>query len=146
MGKRNYEQKPLAKKDFVVVEELPNEALVYDSAKNRLHALTPIATTVWKNCDGKTTVSNIADKLKMELNDELGEDLTWLSLEELEKNGLLEIPVSIPKTDISRRDLIKRAALAATISLPLITTLIAPSPARAQSVGVGMMEMMEMMT
>ncbi|MGH9768364.1 MAG: PqqD family protein [Blastocatellia bacterium] len=129
MNKRNYEQKPLTKKDFIVVEESLNEALIYDSDKNKLHVLTPVATTVWKSCDGKTSVSEIASKLKAELNDELGADATWLALEELEKNGLLENSLNIPRNGISRRDLIKTAA----VSLPLITTMIAPSPARAQS-------------
>ena len=129
MNKRNYEQKPLTKKDFIVVEESLNETLIYDSDKNKLHVLTPVATTVWKSCDGKTSVSEIARKLKAEMDNEFGADVTWLALEELEKNGLLENPMNIPRNGISRRDLIKTAA----VSLPLITTMIAPSPARAQS-------------
>jgi len=131
VNKRNYEQKPLTKKDFIVVEESLNEALIYDSAQNKLHVLTPVATAVWKSCDGQTSVAEIASKLKAELNDELGEDAAWLALEELEKNGLLENSMNIPRNSISRRALIKTAA----VSLPLITTMIAPSPARAQSVG-----------
>lgn len=144
MNKKDYEQKPGAKKDFIVVEESPNESLIYDSSKNKLHVLTPVATTVWKSCDGKTSVSEIAHKLKAELNNDLGEDVTWLALEELEKSGLLENSVDIPRDSISRRAMIKTAALA--ISLPLVTTLIAPSPARAQTGGMdGMMMMMMMM-
>ena len=145
MNKRNYEQKPLTKKDFIVVEESLNEALIYDSDKNKLHVLTPVATTVWKSCDGKTSVSEIANKLKAELNDEVGADAAWLALEELEKNGLLENSLNIPRNSISRRDLIKTAA----VSLPLITTMIAPSPARAQSavqMGGMMMGMMQTAT
>jgi len=129
MNKSKYEQKPLNKKDFIVVEESPNEALLYDSAKNKLHVLTPVATTVWKSCDGKTSVSEITRKLKADLNNELGEDVTWLALEELGKNGLLENSVNIPRNSVSRRALIKTLA----VSLPLVTTMIAPSPARAQS-------------
>jgi len=144
MNKGKSEQKPLTKKDFIVVEESPNEALIYDSVRNKLHVLTPAATTVWKSCDGKTSVSEIAHKLKAELNNDLGEEVTWLALEELEKNGLLETSVNIPQETISRRGLLKTAALA--ISLPLVTTLIAPSPAHAQSDGMdGMMMMMMMM-
>ncbi len=141
MNNRKNEQMPLAKKDFIVVEESPNEALVYDSSKNKLHVLTPVATTVWKSCDGKTSVSEISSKLNAELNNDLGADVTWLALEELERNELLESPVNIPQESISRRSLIKAVA----ISLPLITTLIAPSPARAQSGDGGMMMMMMMM-
>ena len=141
MNDSKYEQKPCAKKDFVVVEESPNEALVYDSSNNKLHVLTPAATAVWKSCDGKTSVSEIAGKLKAELNDDLGEDVTWLALEELEKCGLLENSVNIPQESVSRRALIKTVA----VSLPLITTLIAPSPARAQTGAGGAGGMMMMM-
>src|SRR5262249_51710290 len=121
------------KKDFIVVEESRNETLIYDSANNKLHVLTPTATAVWKSCDGKTSVSEIASKLKAELNDEIGEDVTWLALEELDKSGLLENSVSIPQGGVSRRALLKTAALTVAVSLPMVTTLIAPPPARAQS-------------
>jgi Coenzyme PQQ synthesis protein D (PqqD) len=131
MSKKNYEQKPLTKKGFIVVEESTNETLIYDSAKNKLHILIPAATVVWKSCDGKTSISEIASKLKAELSDELGEDVSWLALEELEKSGLLESSLTIPQESISRRALMKTAAL--TVALPLVTTVIAPSPAYAQS-------------
>jgi len=133
MNKSKCDQKPLTKKDFIVVEESPNEALIYDSAKNKLHILTPVATTVWKSCDGKTSVSEITHKLKAGLNNDLGEEVTWLALEELEKNGLLETSVNIPQETISRRAVLKTAALTVAVSLPLVTTLMAPSPAHAQS-------------
>src|SRR5262245_29333742 len=115
MDRKTYDQKPLAKKDFIVVEESPNEALIYDSTKNKLHVLTPAATAVWKSSDGKTSVSEITHKMKAELNNELGEDVTWLALEELEKNGLLETDVNIPQESISRRALMKTAALTVAI-------------------------------
>jgi hypothetical protein len=132
---KDYLQKPLTKvgNNHIVVEDLPNEALIYDSSKNKLHALTPIATAVWKRCDGKTSVAEIVRQVEADLNKELGEDVTWLALEELEKNGLLETPVSIPSDSMSRRAMMKTAALAFAISLPLVTTMIAPTPARAQS-------------
>jgi hypothetical protein len=141
MDKRDREQTPLSKKDFLVVEETPNEALIYDSVKNKLHALSPEATTVWKNCDGKTSVSDIARKLKPELSQELSEDVTWLALEELERSGLLEASVSVPQESVSRRAMVKTAAMAFAVSLTFVTTLIAPTPARAQS-GGGMGDMM----
>ena len=143
MDKNNYTQMPLTKKDFLVVEESPNEALIYDSARNKLHVLTPIATSVWKICDGKSNISAITRKLNAELNHELSEDVTWLALEELEKSGLLETSLNIPQETISRRAMVKTAVAAVAISLPLVTTLIAPSPARAESRG-GSDDMSEM--
>lgn len=135
MNSKNLEQKPLAKKDFIVVEESPNEALIYDSAKNKLHMLTPVATAVWKSSDGKTSVSEIAHKLEAELKSDGVEDIAWLALEELDKSGLLENSVSIPQDAISRRAMMKTAALSLAVSTPLVTSLIAPSPAYAQSRG-----------
>ncbi len=133
MNKHIHEQKPLAKNGFILVEESPNESLVYDTANNKVHMLTPVATAVWKSCDGKTSVSEIACKLQSGLNAELGEDVTWLALEEMEKSGLLEHSLNIPQDTISRRAMMKTAAAAVAISLPLVTTLMAPSPAYAQS-------------
>ncbi|MGH9839623.1 MAG: PqqD family protein [Blastocatellia bacterium] len=146
MSERNL-QTPLSKTDFMVVEEMANEVLVYDTVKNKLHVLNPVAAAVWNSCDGKTRVSDIAGKLGAESAGRINEDVAWLALEELEKNGLMESTVDVPQDHISRRAMIRKAAAAATLALPFVTTLIAPSPARAQSDGGGgmMMGMMMMM-
>ncbi|MGH9839624.1 MAG: PqqD family protein [Blastocatellia bacterium] len=133
MSKQNLTQTPLSKKDFMVVEEMANEVLVYDTAKNKLHVLNPAAAAVWNHCDGKTGVSEIAGKLGAESDGRINEDLTWLALEELGKSGLMEGTVDVPQDHISRRAMIKKAAAAAALALPVVTTVIAPSPARAQS-------------
>ena len=131
MHSKNYDQKPIAKKNFVVVEESPNEVLIYDSSINKVHVLTPVASAVWKNSDGNTSVSEISRKLEAELQNDGGDNLTWLALEELEKSGLLESPLNIPQNVVSRRSMMKTAA--AIAALPLVTTIIAPTPALALS-------------
>ncbi len=133
MSEQNLTQTPLSKKDFFVVEEMANEVLVYDTIKHKLHVLNPTAASVWNSCDGKTGIPDIAGKLNAGSDGRINEDVTWLALEELEKNGLMEGTVNVPQDHLSRRAMIKKAAAAAALALPLVTTLIAPSPARAQS-------------
>jgi Coenzyme PQQ synthesis protein D (PqqD) len=133
MSEQNFAQTPLSKKDFMVVEEMPNEVLIYDSTNHKLHVLNPTAAAVWNRCDGQTRVSEIAGKLGAESDGRINKDMTWLALEELEKSGLMESAVNVPQEHLSRRTMIKKTAAAAALALPVVTTLLAPSPARAQS-------------
>lgn len=59
---------PRAKKDkALVVQELPDEALVYDRSRQQAHYLNAAAALVWKHCDGKMKVTEMAQILQEEL-------------------------------------------------------------------------------
>ena len=50
---------PRARKDGLVIKELSNETLVYDLERDEAHCLNQTAGLVWKQCDGRTTVTKI---------------------------------------------------------------------------------------
>ncbi len=117
--------KPLARSEDLVIEELPDELLVYDRATNRAHCLGDKAVRVWRACDGYTTVAVLANKLDLE------PDTVALALGELEDCGLL---VASPQPNGStRREFSMRTAKlgAAAASVPLIISMGIPEGAAA---------------
>ena len=63
------------------------------------------------------------------------EEVVRLALEQLEDRGLLAPAGARPAPPglVSRRRMLRRAGLAAAVSLPLVTSIISPTPAQAQS-------------
>ena len=127
--------KPKARKDGLVIKELPDETLVYDLLADTAHCLNSTAAVIWKNCDGQKTISQIENSLQTSLGDRVNRDLVWLALDQLEEFKLLEHPVGATHPEaMSRRQLIRTAGLAAA-AIPLITSIIVPHAAQAQSCG-----------
>jgi hypothetical protein len=124
--------KPRARKDGLVVTELPDELLVYDLDRHKAHCLNPTAALVFKHCDGRTSVKQIAGALSRELDVAADERLVWLSLERLEKARLLEERPEPPLAaeSFSRRELVRRVGIAVA-TLPVVATVLAPTPAAA---------------
>jgi hypothetical protein len=71
------------------------------------------------------------------VNSTVDEATVWLAVEQLGKSNLLEECElrSTGRVRLSRRDLIRRLGQGATLALPLVTSIIAPSAARAASCG-----------
>src|SRR6266545_8256151 len=81
--------KPLARKQDLLVKELPCEVLVYDLARDRAHCLNETAAFVWKRCDGRNTTRDIALLLGKKANATIDEKIVWLALDQLADNDLL---------------------------------------------------------
>lgn len=122
---------PLARKDKLIIQELPDELLVYDLARHKAHCLNQVAAFVWKHCDGKTTVAQTARLLERELSRLVDDDVVWLALSQLRRFHLLdEAGRGIFTMKVSRRDLVRKY-LPAALALPVILSI--PAPAAAQS-------------
>ena len=61
--------KPLARKEGLIVEELPDEVLVYDLTRNKAFCLNRLAGAVWKQSDGQKSVPHIAKSLSAQFDD-----------------------------------------------------------------------------
>lgn len=126
---------PTARKFKLLVRELAEEVLVYDENDHRAHCLNRTAALVWKSCDGKTTVLGIAERVSGQLSAPVPVEVVWLALKQLAEFDLLtsraERPA--PVNLISRRRMIRRLGLAAAVALPLITSVVSPTAAEAQS-------------
>lgn len=121
-------QIPVARKEGLVIQEMPDELLVYDLETNKAHSLNQTATSVWKACNGENSIADIA---KMFDKNSGSEDLVWLAIDQLNENDLLEKEYELDLNGRSRRDLIKKVGLASVIALPVVASLTAPSSALA---------------
>ena len=125
-------QFPIARRDDLLVEELPNEVLVYDLITDKAHCLNQTAALIWKNCDGEKSEGEIAELLEQELKSPISVQVVMLGLEELARYGLLKNEtLDAPNARVSRRRLIQNLGLTAAISLPLIMSISAPTAAQA---------------
>lgn len=115
-------QIPVARKEGLVIQEMPDELLVYDLESNKAHCLNETASTVWKACNGENSVTEIAN-----LFEGKNEDLIWLAIDQLQENNLLEKEYQLDMQGKSRRELIKKVGLASVLALPVVASLTAPS-------------------
>jgi hypothetical protein len=123
---------PLARTESLIIKELADETLVYDSNNDKAHCLNPTAALVWKNCDGKQTVDQLRELMEHEAGAAVPEEMIWLALDQLASFNLLaEAPAKpVALAGLNRRTLVKRIGFAA-IALPVILSIAAP-PAHAQ--------------
>jgi|SRR5215203_2599710 len=127
----NNPQNPVARNTGLVIQEVPDEVLVYDMETNKAHCLNKTAALVWKSCDGTRNVSQIAEFVGAQAGETVADDLVWLAIDQLGANDLLEKPVKADFKGISRRDVIKRIGLTSMVALPVIASLVAPPTALA---------------
>lgn len=137
MAEKIQSEHPRARKKDLLVEEVAGELLIYDVRNDRAHCLNESAASIWKHCDGNRSVPEMAARLFHRLSSRDGQRLTSLGLERLRRRQLLEsAELSLPIIDLSKRQLLKKMAIVATaagVLAPLISTVIAPTPAYAFS-------------
>jgi len=124
-------QTPLARKNGLVIQEMSDEVLVYDTETNKAHCLNQTAAFVWKNCDGVNSVNDIVAHLEKHTGSVIEEDLIWLAIDQLTERKLLEKNITSKFAGESRRSVLKKIGLASVIALPIISSLTAPSAALA---------------
>ncbi len=128
---------PRARQDELVVEELPNETLIYDLKRHTARCLNRTAALVWRRCDGRTKVADVAALLEARLEIPTDEAVVWMALDRLSKAHLLSEPVTLPadRAQYSRRQMLRTLRRAAGISLllPVIESIVAPLAAAQAS-------------
>src|SRR5262249_55197460 len=126
MRRTHADQKPLKREAGLLVTELQDELLLYDLDRDRAHCLNQTAAMIWRHCDGERTVRGITARLRRDLGNAIDDDVIQSALSQLSKRHLLQQPIQSRKL-LSRRDVIKKAGLAAAVALPLITSIVAPT-------------------
>jgi hypothetical protein len=128
---------PVGRKDDIVVQELKGEVLIYDLKINKAFCLNETSAIVWQLCDGNNSVADISRKFSQELKSPVTEDLVWLALDQLKQENLLSNSEEIvPEFNgMSRREVIRKVGLGTMVALPIVTGLIAPTAAQAQTGG-----------
>lgn len=81
----------------LIVEDLLDETIVYDPARNKGFCLNQTAAYVWKHSDGKKTIAEIAELMAKELSRPVNNQVVGYALDILTKDGLLS-PSEKPPT------------------------------------------------
>lgn len=130
---------PRARTERMLFSEVADELLIYELDRNKAHCLNSTAALVWKQCDGKTGIAEITRMLNIacgaakEDGEALREDIVRIALKQLERAELIE-KMEIGQTSsprFSRRELIKKAGIAAAVALPAISSIVAPTAVEA---------------
>src|SRR4051812_573157 len=123
---------PQARRENLVIRELDDETLVYDTERDAAHCLNQTAAIVWQQCDGKTTAVQATRAIQKQLGMAVDSDFVWLAVKQLKKFHLVEDAQKSPT--VLRRDLVLKYAPLA-LALPVIMSINAPTPAQAASCG-----------
>lgn len=122
-----------ARKRQLIVKEVAGELIVYDRESDRVHCLNSTAAFVWTHCDGRTSVATMAQLLENEIKVPVEQEIVLYALAQLHKAKLLdEYPVIAPNPGLSRRAVV-RLGVTAALTVPLISSIVAPTAAQAAS-------------
>jgi coenzyme PQQ synthesis protein D (PqqD) len=128
------EKMPQARRAGLIIQEVDSEILIYDQDTNKAHCLNQTAAKVWKYCDGETTLAEACNALSCDLETPVDEKLVWYAVDQFSKDNLLEKSIEPPAfiiAGMNRRQMVRTLGLAAAIAVPLVTSIVAPTPAQA---------------
>jgi hypothetical protein len=130
--------RPLARTEGLLTEDVDGEVLVYDQDREIVCRLNGSAALVWRSCNGERTVDEIATTVAEELGEFVDEDLVLVALDNLVAHGLLLSgyePRAAAAARLSRRRFIGRVGVAgaAAAAIPVVHTMVVPTPASAAS-------------
>lgn len=127
---------PQARRTGLNIQELADETLIFDTENDQANCLNAVAAHVWKHADGTHSVADIAAHLTQTLHAPTDPRVVWYALEQLSKKHLLVTPLPIPPAyaRMTRRSFLTKAGVAgAAVAIPVIVSIVAPTPAHAQS-------------
>ena len=129
---------PLARSEGLLVEKVGDETVIYDAVSKDAHCLKPLAAFVLEHCDGETRTAEIAALAEERLGEPMSEQTIGEVYDRLDACSLLDSPGARALLGgllegVSRREAMRRIALAGAAATPLITTIMSPTPAMAVS-------------
>lgn len=125
--------KPNWSKANIVIQEVENEILIYDLNENKAFCLNETSAIIWQMCDGTRTVAEISETLGKRFNAKISEDFVWLALDQFKKDKLISNDFPSIFAGMSRREVIRKVGFASIVALPVVASIVAPSPVNAQS-------------
>lgn len=125
---------PQARKDGLLVEEVQEEVLIYDLERHKAHCLNRPAALIWRSCNGKNTIADMAALLEQKLGIPAREEWVWSAVKKLGRADLLTVQVGDTqrRPRYSRRAVLRKLGLglaAGAILLPVITSIVVPAAA-----------------
>lgn len=128
------ERMPRSRTSGLVLKEVEGELLIYDLESNKAHCLNETAARIWRHCDGETTVAEACASLSKAAGSEFDQKLIWYALDQFANINLLDTNITPPASMIAgmnRRQMVRILGISALIAAPVVTTIIAPTPAQA---------------
>jgi hypothetical protein len=132
MASRN---NPSVRRNDIIIQEIKGEILIYDLKINKAYCLNETATLVYQLCDGNNSIPEISKRLSGKLKAPVTEDFVHFALAQLKQDDLLDNSREIITNfeGLSRREVIRKIGFASIVALPVISSLVAPTAASAQS-------------
>src|SRR6266480_5967133 len=126
---------PETRHDGLIIRELDNEILIYDTETNKAHCLNDTAALVWKQCDGQSTAAEISRRLSDQVGTKVDERVVWFALKQFDRDHLLKEKLTLPAPllagGLNRREMVRVLGLAAVVAVPLVTSIVAPTAVQA---------------
>jgi hypothetical protein len=118
----------------LITKQVAGELIVYDRENDRVHCLNSTAAFVWTHCDGRTSVATMAQLLEDEMKEPVEQEIVLYALAQLNQSKLLDDSYAGigPNQKLSRRA-VMRLGVATALTVPLITSIVAPTAAQAAS-------------
>jgi hypothetical protein len=100
-----------------------------------VHELNAAAASVWRRADGATPIAALMTNVSADTGLPADEEIVHLALAQLAQAGLLEGPHTTFDAKVSRRRICQRLGLTGSVAmlLPIVSSIVAPTPAMAQS-------------
>lgn len=136
--KRSVEsQLPRARREHLLVQDLPDEVLIYDLERHKAYCLNQTAARIWRLCNGRRTVEDLARALEREVGSPVDALFIWPALGQLSRSHLLEKRIELPVLNerMTRREMARALGFATAALVPLITAVTAPTAAQAATCG-----------
>lgn len=130
---------PRARRKGLRIQIVADETLLYDMERDQAIVLNPTAAFVWNNADGARSVSDIASALSESFQTPVDPRVVWYAIEQLSNKNLLveRAPIPAAYAHLKRRDLLSKAGLlGAALAIPVVVSMMAPTPAHAASCGL----------
>ena len=130
--------RPVARLEGLLVEELDDEVLVYDEDHDIACRLNQTAALVWRSCDGQRSVADLVAIVSAEHGEMADEDMVLMALDTLVEHGLLASGYEPPEVSarmLSRRRFFGKVGLtgAAAVAAPIVYSMAVPAAAAASS-------------
>lgn len=125
---------PRARQEGLNVQPIGDELLLFDCVSETAHTLNGPAAFVWQHADGTRTADEIAREMTHEFGTQADAQVVWYALDQLNRRQLLETQesASLDWQGMTRRQFLKRVTAGAVL-LAVVTSIVAPTPAHAQS-------------
>jgi hypothetical protein len=126
---------PMQRTLALIVEEVAGDTIVYDERSNRAHCLNQTAAAIWRHCDGRKSIDEIASGVSAALPLPVDAEIVRIAIRRLDELALLEGEAAPFENPPSRREAVRKMAVAggAAALFPAISSIVAPTPAMARS-------------